>query len=163
MSVDTVTRPISGSLGSNAMTRKYLIDGALLTAEQVAEIKNPTEAQKRQFIAQSGISDQRLQEIETTMDAIAPVIRDYVVKAVTPLVDRLCQVEQKMVELNERPLVPWAGTWESQKEFKRHTFCSDRGAMWFAMTDSKGVRPGSGDGVWRLVVKAGRDGKDATR
>ncbi|MGX1323737.1 hypothetical protein AB7M17_007190 [Bradyrhizobium sp. USDA 377] len=145
------------------MVRKYLIDGALLTAEEVGKIKNPTESQKQQFIRQSGISDQKLREIETIMDAIAPVIREYVVKAVTPLVDRLIEVEKKTLELQDRPLVPWAGTWESEKEFKRHTFCSDRGAMWYAVADSKGVRPGSGEGVWRLCVKAGRDGKDAPR
>ncbi|WP_453953688.1 hypothetical protein [Bradyrhizobium sp. USDA 377] len=141
------------------MARKYLIDGALLTAEQVGEIKNPTESQKKQFIAQSGISDQKLREIEAMMDAIAPVVRAFVEKAVAPLVDRLCKLEQKTLELQERPLVPWAGTWDAEKEFKRNTFCSDRGAMWFAMTDSKGVRPGSGDGVWRLCVKAGRDAR----
>ncbi|MGX1110550.1 MULTISPECIES: hypothetical protein [Bradyrhizobium] len=141
------------------MARKYLIDGVSMTAEEVGAIKNPTESQKQQFIKQSGISDQKLREIETLMEAIAPVIRDYVVKAVTPLVDRLCAVEQKTFELQEKPLVPWVGTWDSEKEFKRHTFCSDRGAMWFAVTDSKGVRPGSGDGVWRLCVKAGRDAR----
>ncbi|WP_338692017.1 hypothetical protein V5279_37910 [Bradyrhizobium sp. 26S5] len=143
------------------MTRKYLIDGALLTAEQVGEIKNPTESQKRQFIQQSGISDQKLQDIEAMMDAIAPVIRDYVVKAATPLVDRICELEQKVAELADRPLVPWQGVWDAEKEFKRNTFCSDKGAMWIAMCDSKGIRPGSGDGVWRLCVKAGRDAKDA--
>ncbi|MGY4170962.1 hypothetical protein [Bradyrhizobium sp. USDA 4529] len=141
------------------MARKYLIDGALLTAEQVGEIRNPTESQRRQFIQQSGISDQKLHEIEAMMDAIAPVVRSFVEKAVAPLVDRLCRLEQKALELQEKPLVPWAGTWDSEKEFKRHTFCSDRGAMWFAVTDSKGVRPGSGDGVWRLCVKAGRDAR----
>ncbi|WP_377830065.1 hypothetical protein ACFKHW_12945 [Bradyrhizobium lupini] len=155
--------PTFGNSGKK-MTRKYLIDGALLTAEQVAEIKSPTESQKRQFIAQSGISDQKVREIETMMPGIAPVIRDYVVEAVTPLIGRLCRVEQKTktLELQERPLVPWAGTWDGEKQFTRHQFCSDRGSMWYAVADSKGVRPGSGEGVWRLVVKAGRDGKDAT-
>ncbi|MGX1107844.1 MULTISPECIES: hypothetical protein [Bradyrhizobium] len=143
------------------MARRYLIDGVSMTAEEVGAIKNPTESQKKQFIAQSGISDDKLREIKAMVDTLFPVIREYVKKNLTPLVDRVAELQQKMVELEERPLVPWAGTWDSAKEFKRNTFCSDRGAMWFAMADSKGVRPGSGDGVWRLVVKAGRDGRDA--
>lgn len=77
--------------------------------------------------------------------------------------DRIALLQHKMIELEERPPVPWAGPWDAQKQFRRHSFCSDRGAMWYAMVDSKGVRPGSGDGVWRLCVKSGRDGKDAPR
>ncbi|MGX1321811.1 hypothetical protein AB7M17_005264 [Bradyrhizobium sp. USDA 377] len=145
------------------MVRKYIIDGVPMTAEEVGAIKDPTESQKQQFIKQSGISDEKLWEIGAMMEAIAPAFRDYVVRAVTPLVDRLIEVEKKTLEIQERPLVPWAGTWTADKEFTRHSFCSDRGSMWYALIDSKGVRPGSGDGVWRLCVKAGRDGKDATR
>ena len=75
--------------------------------------------------------------------------------------EKRIDLEDRVAALEARPPVPWQGVWDAEKQFTRNSFCSDRGAMWFAMADSKGVRPGSGDGVWKLCVKAGKDGKDA--
>ncbi|WP_338688343.1 hypothetical protein V5279_24505 [Bradyrhizobium sp. 26S5] len=93
-----------------------------------------------------------------TWDELLDVL-GIVIEGNAKVADRIAVLQQKIIELKERPPVPWEGPWDPQKQFTRHSFCSDRGAMWYAMADSKGVRPGSGEGVWRLCVKAGKDAR----
>lgn len=69
-------------------------------------------------------------------------------------------LEARVASLEARPAVPWEGPWDAEKQFPASCFCTHGGGMWFAAAASKGVRPGTGDGVWRLAVKAGKDGKD---
>jgi hypothetical protein len=47
---------------------------------------------------------------------------------------------------------------ESAGEYKRGDIVTHKGSVWLAKSDTA-ERPGTGDG-WRLIVKAGRDGKD---
>ena len=49
---------------------------------------------------------------------------------------------------------------ESAGEYKRGDLVTHKGGVWMAKSATT-ERPGAGDG-WKLVVKAGRDGKDTS-
>jgi len=143
------------------MARKYRIDGIEMTAEEVSAIANPTESQKRQFIQQSGLSDARLKEIEAMIGAVVPPIREYVVKAMTPIADRLATLQQKIKELEERPTISYEKTFSVDKVYKPGNLTTHQGSLWHANVETRGVTPGDGNVAWTLIVKRGRDGKDA--
>jgi hypothetical protein len=46
-----------------------------------------------------------------------------------------------------------AGVWDSAKEYRSGALVSYRGSGWIAKAGSKGVKPGSADGLWRLAIK----------
>jgi hypothetical protein len=143
------------------MARKYLIDGVPMTAEQVGAIENPTDSQKKQFVQQSGMSDARLREIEAMVEAIVPPIRTYIVKAMTPLVDRIAALQQKVVDLQERPTISYEKTFSPDKLYSPGNLTTHQGSLWHANVETKGIAPGDGNVAWTLIVKRGRDGKDA--
>lgn len=54
----------------------------------------------------------------------------------------------------------YQGSHMSGKTYARGEIVSFSGGIWLALTETA-KRPGSDDSGWRLIVKAGRDGKDA--
>jgi len=144
------------------MARKYLIDGVPMTAEQVGAIENPTESQKKQFVQQSGLSDQRLKDIEMMVEAMAPAVREFIVKTVSPLVDRLLVVEAKAIEF-ENGGVRYEGVHQRAQSYRRGSVVTHKRAAWVALMNTNVGDIPDESPAWQLMIPAGRDGKDAPR
>lgn len=69
---------------------------------------------------------------------------------------------KRIEALEARPVMIDAGVFDDAKTYSPGSFVSYQGSGWAAQVKTKGVRPGDGT-IWRLAVKKGRDGKDATR
>jgi hypothetical protein len=52
------------------------------------------------------------------------------------------------------------GTWSETMSYVKGNEVSSDGSTWRCLVDSKGVKPGDGGAVWRLIAKRGRDGRD---
>ncbi|RVC80208.1 hypothetical protein EN745_13620 [Mesorhizobium sp. M4A.F.Ca.ET.022.05.2.1] len=77
--------------------------------------------------------------------------------------ERCKALEARVKELEERPATQYRGVWANEETYKRGDMITHGGSTWHCELDaSRGVRPGDGVG-WRLMVKKGRDGRDATR
>ncbi|WP_095087803.1 hypothetical protein [Mesorhizobium sophorae] len=68
-----------------------------------------------------------------------------------PIADRAAKTLVKHAE----PKVPYAGIWAESEQYERGQFITASGALWHAETASKGVKPGTAPGIWRLAVKRG--------
>jgi hypothetical protein len=136
--------------------RTFLIDGVSMTAEEVGALENPTDSQKKQFIQQCGLSDQRVKEIEGMAGALAPAIRLFVGKSMAPFTDRFVKLEQTVAEIQQRPSLKYQGVWSAEKTYAPGTFITHGGSVWHSDVESTGVRPGEGGNViWKLAVKRG--------
>ncbi|RUX09927.1 hypothetical protein EOA27_23850 [Mesorhizobium sp. M2A.F.Ca.ET.037.01.1.1] len=77
------------------------------------------------------------------------------------LSERCGALEACVKELQERPVAQYRGVWANEETYKRGDMTTFGGSTWHCELDSsRGVRPGDGIG-WRLMVKKGRDGRDA--
>lgn len=143
------------------MSRIYTIDGQKMTAEEVAKIENPTESQKQQFVRQSGLSDARLSDVTMMADAFAPIVRDYVMRSVQPIIDRLVAAERTIAEIQATG-IKFCGVHQRALEYKKGAVVVADGSSWVSLEDGNGDVPGT-SGRWTLMAKRGRDGKDAAR
>lgn len=80
-----------------------------------------------------------------------------------PLVDRLATLQQKVTDLEERPTISYEQTFSAERLYKPGNLATHQGSLWHANVATRGVTPGAGNTAWTLIVKRGRDGKDATR
>src|SRR4051794_26502458 len=128
--------------------RVYILRGKSMTAAQVAELEDVTQEERSAFAKQAGMTDSALQQIEAMAEALGPLVKKYVKDCLVPLVERICQLEN-------RPPVEWE-VFDETKEYRAGVFVTHNGGMWIARSISKGVRPGSaGQDSWRLCVKSG--------
>lgn len=141
------------------MSRIYTIDGQKMTAEEVARIENPTESQKQQFIKQSGLSDARLSDITMMAEVFAPIVREYVVRNVQPIVDRLVAAEGRISQI-EAGGIKFCGVHQRALEYKKGAVVVADGSSWISLDDENRDVPGT-SGRWVLMAKRGRDAKDA--
>jgi hypothetical protein len=132
-----------------------------MTSEEVAALENPTDSQKKQFAQQAGISDQRLREIEGMVGAVIAPIKDFVEKSMRPGIDRLIKLEQLVADIQQRPTISYERTYSADKLYKPGNLTTHAGSLWHANVATRGVAPGDGNAAWTLIVKRGRDGKDA--
>lgn len=94
---------------------------------------------------------------KTTIDIETFVagVHDYISRALKPVVERLKALE-------EGPAATLAdayrGSWLPGK-YARGCLVTHGGSLWLSVEDAEG-KPG-GSPSWRLVVKAGKDGRDA--
>ena len=83
-----------------------------------------------------------------------------------PLIDAIAQViaeQTKRIEaLEQRPTFRDAGVWTEALVYRAGEGVSFGGSFWISQTDSNTSKPGTGK-HWRLAVKKGRDGKDASQ
>ncbi|MDA9407431.1 hypothetical protein [Bradyrhizobium sp. CCBAU 45384] len=93
------------------------------------------------------VSPQRRAEIEGFVKSLAPVIGDFVLAAITPLKERI-------KELESRPTLRYLGIWDAARTYPAGTFVTHGGSIWHTGTETTGVRPGEG-GFWKLAVKRG--------
>lgn len=100
---------------------------------------------------------------------IVAEVRGFVEREAKVLVERLDALERRLAEV-EAGGIKYFGVWQAAGAYKRGALVTHRGSVWHANTDAApGDEPGAAvkDGAtartWTLAVKAGRDGKDATR
>ncbi|GAB9214381.1 hypothetical protein BDS110ZK18_42890 [Bradyrhizobium diazoefficiens] len=106
----------------------------------------PTPEERRAIEAK--VSPQRRAEIEGFVKSLAPVIGDFVLAAITPLKERI-------KELESRPTLRYLGIWDASRTYPRGSFVTFSGSVWHAETENTGVRPGEGGNIWKLAVKRG--------
>jgi hypothetical protein len=87
---------------------------------------------------------------------IVELVKGYVAR-------ELATRDARIAELEARPSLHDAGVWTETETYVAGSVVSHQGSAWCAQIASTGVRPGSGDGCWRLLVKKGRDARDSTR
>lgn len=107
----------------------------------------------------------RYRHLGAIMDAIAGVIRQQTDAAVAPLLKRIDALERESAELKAGGAKTLAdsykGTWQLSAfdPYERGTAVTFDGSLWLAPTTTR-AKPGNDD-TWQMIVKRGRDGKDA--
>lgn len=74
---------------------------------------------------------------------------------------RAALTDSKQEQQFKLPVVLDRGVWDEQRAYDCGDAVTCEGAMWIAQAPSSKARPGTAD-AWRLAVKRGRDGRDAT-
>jgi hypothetical protein len=80
---------------------------------------------------------------------------------VASLAAKIAALEAKIAELEQRPAagLKYCGTWDGSRVYAKDEAITHAGAMWVALTSNISRRPPA-DGVWKLAVRKGSDGKD---
>jgi hypothetical protein len=90
---------------------------------------------------------------KTETEKLADVIVTVLKAALTPLKERVAALEQRDVAA----ACHWAGVFNDAETYTAGALATHSGALWIALVKVKGVRPGGGDGCWKLVAKSGTD------
>lgn len=107
-----------------------------------------------------------LRSLMGIMDSIAASIKSYNDKAAAPLLKRLDALERENAELKAvgaKTLADfYKGTWQPSAfdPYERGAAVTFDGSLWLARTTTR-TKPGASED-WQMIVKRGRDGKDAT-
>jgi hypothetical protein len=103
-------------------------------------------------------------DIAVLMDGIAPVLRDYVQKALdtaaASISGRITEIEKRISAIESSSQVKYLGVWSPATSYPRGSMVTFRGAVWHA-NQATSDQPDHGSPTWTLAVKSGRDGKDA--
>lgn len=76
---------------------------------------------------------------------------------------RIAELEDRINEI-EATGIKYVGTYQRASSYKRGSVVSHSGSSWVAIKDvGEGVAPIEGHDMWQLMVKKGRDGKDASQ
>ena len=67
-------------------------------------------------------------------------------------------IEKRIAELEARPALEDAGTWNAQRVFKPGNIVTHEGSAWVCKEMCSNARPGQSD-CWRLMVKHGKDAR----
>lgn len=102
-----------------------------------------------------------LKELGVLTKGLAPAIRDYVTGKVAPLESRLQELEQRLVALEAKPSVQDRGVWKSGEFYQPGDIVTRSGSAWICRASHVAVADEFDHNRFRLLVKKGRDGKDA--
>lgn len=108
--------------------------------------------------AAAKLGERRCSEIRILCEAIVPATADYIEKTVKPIAERIVALENRVKELEDRPVMEYAGVWDQKKVYGSGKFVTDGGSLWHSRRANVGERPGNGD-AWTLAVKKGRDAR----
>jgi hypothetical protein len=76
----------------------------------------------------------------------------------------LAKRDERIAELEARPVgVDYKGVYRKGCSYTRNQAVSHQGSLWIAVKDYPEKEPGEPNSGFRLSVKKGRDGKDATK
>lgn len=122
-----------------------------------------TDEQATALLKTRGERPIKFRHLPGVMDAVADIIRQYTDAALAPLSKRLDALERENAELKAAGTTTLAdayqGIWAPGRNYKRGDVSTHDGSVWLAQVDTN-TKPGS-DAAWRMLVKRGRDGKDA--
>ena len=68
---------------------------------------------------------------------------------------RLEQLESRIAQLEQRPLLKYAGVWKSGESYVEGQLTTHAGGLWLS-TDPTTLTPGTPGSGWRLIVKRGQ-------
>jgi len=69
------------------------------------------------------------------------------------------ELEARVAALESLPKMQHRGIWEKDTLYPPATFITCDGSTWYSDVESVGVKPGSGNAVWRLTAKRGKDAR----
>jgi hypothetical protein len=75
--------------------------------------------------------------------------------------DEVDELRKKVAALESEPRLHEAGIWAPSTEYREGGVVTHSGCAWVAKQANPPGKPGESEG-WRMLVKRGRDGKDAT-
>jgi hypothetical protein len=101
----------------------------------------PPQLTKEQLARPLRVADQH-----ALMHSIAPVIGDFVRRAIKPLADRI-------KELEARPAAKYVGVFKDGRQYEEGNFVTDHGAVWHCNGTTRQRPSNSAD--WTLAVKSG--------
>ena len=78
---------------------------------------------------------------------------------VTELIERQNALTARVIELEARPSLEDAGVWDEREQYRLGEVVTHDGSAW-VFRGTKNGRPGHSNS-WRLLVKRGKDGRDA--
>jgi len=85
--------------------------------------------------------------------------------ALSPRDRRIVELEKQIAALQNRlaenPLWEYLDTWKDGQNYYKNNICTFQESAWICRAASTNARPGSDSADWRLIVKRGRDAKDA--
>ncbi len=108
-----------------------------------------TLVERKAWLDKHGKGSVSWQELDTVVDVITEGVADAFQKHVNA---RLA-LEQRIAELEARPLPKYLGTHQAGAHYEAHSMTTRSGSLWFATEDTTST-PGTG-GAWRLIVKRG--------
>ena len=95
------------------------------------------------------------------LEKLADVIVDVIKKALAPvqahcvsLEQRNAGLEQRIKQLESRPLQKWAGVHIAGTQYSEASLVTKAGSLWVATTTTT-TTPGEAGGDWRVIVKRG--------
>jgi hypothetical protein len=95
---------------------------------------------------------------------MAPVVREAIKAAITPITDRLDAIEKRLDAVMQKGMV-YRGVFDPNTRYEVGDVVSRGGSAWYAKLPGLGIAPDEssvmGEAMWQLMVKRGRDGKDA--
>jgi hypothetical protein len=89
---------------------------------------------------------------------------DYMEHIGKTIAAELAKRDAEIAELRARPVgVDYKGVYRKGCSYSRNQAVSHQGSLWIAVKNYPEKEPGEPSSGWRLSVKKGRDGKDATK
>jgi hypothetical protein len=98
-------------------------------------------------------------DYERLANALAPVIKEYVAKALAPTEDALEAYSRRLIEV-EKGGIRYRGIFQRADVYARGDVVTHGGSAWIALNGVEGAVPGQAES-WQLMCKRGADGKDA--
>ena len=111
------------------------------------------------------------------MDAIADVLVQTIQEALAPLREEIKALQatkgvspadlqhlgHRLKHLEEQPRLRYAGVFDSTKTYRPGDIVTHRGSGWYCHEETRSIpgAPSAAGRSWQLMIKAGRDGKDA--
>ena len=100
-------------------------------------------------------------EIRAAARKLSPQTRGLVRAMAEAMAAHVRTLHSRVEELERRPTLRDAGVWSAEKTpYGLDAIVTDRGSAWIAKRATC-QRPGEDNDDWRLMVKRGRDGRDA--
>ena len=85
---------------------------------------------------------------------------DGIVEAVKGYVEReTADLRKRIADLERRPTLRYVGVWQSGKSYSPGEVVTDAGSMWHCNSATSSARPGTGNSVWTLCCKRGKDAR----
>src|SRR5262245_26530901 len=134
-------------------------------AEPIIDLTGSREVARSAPAKSSGLGDFEIRAIAQAMamycrETFGPELME---KHVEPLLKaRTRRLEERIRELEQRPLLEDAGIWNRSTEYHPGQCVTFDGSYWVCKTMHRHGKPGETD-CWRLLVRRGRDGRDSGR
>ena len=104
-----------------------------------------------EFIARFGSKPVTYKTLNATLSAT----HDELIKCLRAQRATITALEERVKELESRPLLKYAGAWKSDATYAEGRLTTHGGGLWLAM-NATDRQPGTEASGWRLIVKRGR-------